>query len=161
MFFEIPSQAEDDVFILYFSKMRKMLFTLLIGASFFGCREMKVDDVKIEIKTYNEKDRGKFWNICLYGSDKSTTCKGYMILEVFDKKKKKKTFEIGLVHLKGLCNKKNIFNFATGRNTSKEDMEWYKNLNASDVEKIHITVFECSRDHQPIFEKNLVPTEMK
>lgn len=152
-------------FVLYFWMMKKHSIKVFLGVSvlflivatqLFGGMEVK--SVSIEIKEYHKEDRGKFWNICLYGSKMST--KGYVKFKIYTKMKKERSFEIGLIHLKEICNKKNIYIHATGRHTSKGIKDWYVNLNAEDIEKINVQVFEQETRGVPLFEKDVIPTVM-
>lgn len=141
------------------NKMKKLLFlsTLLI----FGCSEIEIKDITINIQPYKEAERGKFWDICIKANNISSNDKLYVYFEVKTNYGELRKFERTFFDFgKEECNKINTLVYFTNRYTTNEEFDWLKKLVASEIEYINVKVKKQYSDNkyiyrEKIFSKNL------
>ena len=136
--------------------MKKTILIFLLSFLLLGCgpEKIEIQDVSINFLDELPDARGKYWEICWDYED--ANFRGSKPVAYFDIKLKggsiSHQFEIGFVHFKPGCNKKNLFTSFLRRHSSKSDKVFIRDIEFNDIEYVTVTVKQ-NYDEADVFNK--------
>jgi len=127
---------------------------------FFQCTFPKGPEIKnISIKIEPFDGSTKFWNICLdprFIGDNSV-----VYFKIHTKNSRVKEYQIEAIHLRDSCDRENINLHFGDRETPMAERDWFKNLNAEDIDSILVRIKHYETDTVFIFNKILYSSQLK
>jgi len=111
-----------------------------LALCFSSCESFTVTDVSLQVKPYDESDRGKFWNLCVNYNEIGSLDKPKVEFEI---KAKDSDFPMHYTRrLREKCEKFNVLVVFTNRQTPHSEWEWLRRLEADDIEYINVKVLK-------------------